>query len=101
MSRKIIRIKLLLLGKKINTETTHEFFKKPPTIFHIFQFHIRRTQQKSPSFSKFTVAALPRVNHIRRYEKNITWTTHYPRNPYPHTTKTTCDHEDDGIMETI
>ena len=25
----------------------------------------------------------------------------YPRNAYPHTTKTILDHEDDGIMETI
>ena len=41
---------------------------KPPTIFHIFQFHIRRTQQ----ISHWTITAvLPRINHIRRYEKII------------------------------
>ena len=43
--------------------------RKPPTIFHFFQFHIRRTQQ-IPHWTITT--ALPRINHIRRYEKNIT-----------------------------
>ena len=39
---------------KMNAEATHELFKiKPPTIFHIFQFHIRPTQQKSTSSAKF------------------------------------------------
>ena len=43
--------------------------EKPPTIFHIFQFHIRRTQE----ISNWTItAALPRINYIRRYKKNIT-----------------------------
>ena len=60
----MLRINLLFLidwishvaKQKINTKTTHEFFKiKLLTIFHVFQFHIRRTQQKSPSFSKFTL----------------------------------------------
>ena len=77
-------------GKKINKETTHEFFKrKPPTIFNTFQFHIRRTQQNHhfplnshwttqqnhhfPLNSHWTITtALPRINHIQRYEKNIT-----------------------------
>ena len=43
--------------------------RKPPSFFHIFQFLIRRIQQ----ISHWTItAALPRINHIRRYEKNIT-----------------------------
>ena len=46
-----------------------------------FQFDIRRTKQKPPfstnSHWTITAAALPRINHIRRYETNITWTTHY------------------------
>ena len=83
-------------GKKINTEVFHEFLKiKPPTIFHILQFHIRRTNSHSTITS-----ALPRTNHIRKYEKNITWTTRYhKRNPYSHTTKTTWNHDVDSIME--
>ena len=52
-----------MLGKKTNTETIHKYF----TFF--FDFHIRRTQQ----FPHWTMtAALPRINHIRRYEKDIT-----------------------------
>ena len=58
MSRKI----LLLLGKK---PTQKQFIK----FFTFFQFHITRTQQ----ISHWAItAALPRINHIRRYEKNIT-----------------------------
>ena len=86
MSRKNILYKFTVARQKINAETSHEFFKiKPPTIFHILQFHITRTN------SHWTITtALPRTNHIRKYEKNITWKTHYhARNPYPHTTKTT------------
>ena len=43
--------------------------RKPPTIFHIFQFIIRHTQLISHGT---ITAALPRINHIRRYEKKIT-----------------------------
>ena len=43
--------------------------RKPPPFFILFQFHIGRTQQ----ISHWTITtALPRINHIRRYEKNIT-----------------------------
>ena len=43
--------------------------RKPPPFFTFFQFHIRRTQH----FPHWTItAALPRLNHFRRYEKNIT-----------------------------
>ena len=59
MSRKILRCKA-----KTSTKT------KPPTIFHIFQFHIRRTEQIS--HWTITATALPRTKHIRRYEKKIT-----------------------------
>ena len=41
--------------------------RKPPTIFHVIQFQIRRTRQ----ISYWTITT-PRINHIRRYEKNIT-----------------------------
>ena len=50
-----------LLGKK--STKNHQPF------FHIFRFHIRRTQQ----VSHWTITtALARINYIRRYEKNIT-----------------------------
>ena len=79
---------------------------KPLTIFHIFNF-TSDVQNKSHHLSPnshwtITAAALPRINHIRKHEKNITWTSRYhTRNPYPHTTKITRDREDDGTMETI
>ena len=43
--------------------------RKPSTVFHIYPFLVRRTQQ-IPHWTITT--ALPRINHIRRYEKNIT-----------------------------
>ena len=49
----------MLLGK--NQHRNHQPF------FTFFHFHIRRTQQ----ISHWTITA-PRINHIRRYEKNIT-----------------------------
>ena len=59
--------------------------------FTFIQFHIRRTQQ----ISHWTIkTALPRINHIRRYEKNIT------HDDDQLSTETTRDHEDDGIVET-
>ena len=43
--------------------------RKPPPLFTFYQFHIRRIQQ----ISHWTITtALPRINHLRRYEKNIT-----------------------------
>ena len=64
MKRKNITYKFTVARQK----TTNHFF-------HIFQSHIRRTQQNHhfPPNSHWTItAALPRINHIRRYEKNIT-----------------------------
>ena len=49
MSRKNITHQFTVAGQKINTETTHEFLKENhQKFFRIFQFHIRRTHQKSP-----------------------------------------------------
>ena len=88
--------------------TTHEFFKIKPK--HIFSHYTISHQTYTTKITIFlqishwtiTAAALPRINHIRRHEKHIIWKTHYhTRNPYPHTTKTTGDHEGDGIIETI
>ena len=53
-----------LLGKKPTQK------QKPPTIFHIFQFHIRRKQQSS--HWTITATALPRIILIRRDGKKIT-----------------------------
>ena len=54
--------------------------KKTTNHFSHFQYHIRRTQQKSPSFSKLVTGLSqqqPGINHIREYEKNI-HETHIP-----------------------
>ena len=65
-------------------KTTNHFFA-------FFQFHIRRTQQ----ISHWTITAeIPRINHFRRYEKNIT------HDDCQLSTKPTRDHEDGGITET-
>ena len=62
-------IHLLLLGRK------------PPNIFSHFSIAHQKYTLKSPSSSKFTLdyhSTLPRIDHIRRYEKNITWTIRIP-----------------------
>ena len=85
---------------------------KPQTIFYIFQFRIRRTQQKSPSFSKFTldyhsssITQNPPYSKIPEYHMENPLShpmiINYPRNTYLHTTKRIRDHADDGIMEMI
>ena len=85
---KLLRINLQLLGKK---STQKQLMKiKSPTIFHIFQFRIRRTQHKSPSFSKFTLqyhSILPRINlfeDTRRRSHGEPTITHddYQLSPY-------------------
>ena len=76
-------------------------------------FHISRTQHKSPSFAKFTLdyhsssitqsQPYPKKREEYHMDKPLSHTMiiNNPRNPTPHTTRTTQDHEDDGIMETI
>ena len=61
MSRKILLFHTLPSKKTINH-------------FSHFQYDIRRTQQKSPSFSKLVTGLSqqqPGINQIREYEKNI------------------------------
>ena len=62
--------------------------RKPPPFFNFAVLH----QTYTTNFTMDYYNTLPRINHIRRYEKNIIHETH--------TTKTTRDHKDDGIMET-
>ena len=85
--------------------TRYQSKKNPPTIFLIFQYHIRRTQQNhhlsklvtglSQHTTQYPTWWLSTIheNDFRRYEKNIT------HDDYQLSTKTTRDHEDDGIME--
>ena len=81
MSRKNITSKFPVARQKINAKAIHEIFNiKPPTIFHIFNFtlDVHNKNHHLPPNSHWTItAALPRINHIRRYQKNITGTTHY------------------------
>ena len=69
--------------QKINAEATHEIFKfKPPTIFSSFFNFTSNVHNKNHHLSRnsqwtITAAAIHRINHILRYEKNDTWTTHY------------------------
>ena len=55
--------------------------RKPLTNFSHFSIAHQKYRAKSPSSSKFTLdyhSTLPRIDHIRRYEKNIIWTTRIP-----------------------
>ena len=88
MSRKVILYTFTVARQKINTETTQEFLiRKPPTIFHNFKFHIRRTQQKSPSFSKVHIGLSqqhcpePTTFEVTRRISH-TMIINYLRNPY-------------------
>ena len=71
--------------QKINAEATYELLQlKPPTIFHIFQFHIRLTQQKSPSSSQFTLdhhssSITQNQPHSKILEENRRTTHYYTR----------------------
>ena len=94
MSRKLLRINLLLLGKKSTQKQLNNFLKENHQPFCTFFNFTSDAQSKNHHLSPnshwtITAAASPRI-----YETNITWTT-------PYHTKTTRDHEDDGIMETI
>ena len=70
-----------MLGKKPTQKQIMDFFNiKPPTIFHFFNFtsHVHIKNHHLPPNSHWNItAALPRINHIRRFEKKITWTIHY------------------------
>ena len=46
-------------------------------------------------------STIARIDLFERYEKNITWIATITHDDYQLTTKTTRDHKDDGIMETI
>ena len=97
---KILRIKLLLLGKKSTQKQLMTFLKQNhQSFFTFFNFTADSTQQKSPSFSKFTLDYHNSNTQNHPYSK--TREEYHMDNPYPHTTKTTRDHVDDGIMETI
>ena len=81
---KNITYKFTVARQKINTERTREFFSR-------FSISHQAYTTKITIFLQIHIglitAALPRMNHIRRYEKNITWTTHYqlstkPISPY-------------------
>ena len=73
---KNITYKFTVARQKINAETTHEFFTRtPPTFFTFFNFtsDVHNKNQHLPPNSHWTItAALPRINHIRINEKNIT-----------------------------
>ena len=82
MSRKTFTYKFTVAKQKNNAKTTHEFFeRKPPTIFHIFQFHIRsilQNRHNSPN-SHWTLSQhITQNQSVRRYEKKIAWTSHIP-----------------------
>ena len=78
MSRKTIT----LLGKN------HQPF------FHISQSYIRRTQQNH----QFHIGLSQHITQNQPYSKIRE--EYHMDNPYHQTTKTTQDHEDDGIMQT-
>ena len=113
MSRKILLFHALLSKK--NNQHFFTFFK--------FKSDLHNKNQHFSPNSDGTITASARINHIGRYEKNISnkhtcglyarycsLSTSIHHHPYqqttripnePHTTKTTRDHEDVGIMETI
>ena len=77
MRRKNITYTITAARQKINTETTHEFFKrKPPTFFTFFNLtsdvHNKNHHFPPNSDCTITAAALPKINRIRKYDKNIT-----------------------------
>ena len=74
--QKNITYKFTIARQKINAEATHDFFKRkpPPTFSHFSVSHHTYTT----NFTLDYHSTLPRINHIRRYERNITWTTHIP-----------------------
>ena len=78
--------------QKINTEATQEFLKiKPPTFFNILQFNIRRTKQKSPSPSKFTLdhhsSSITQNQLHSKIREDITWQPSITHDDYQLSTK--------------
>ena len=115
MSRKSLPIKLLILLKwishvvrqKIYAKATHEFFKiKPSTNFSQYSISNQTVDDKNHHLSKFATVLSQQQPYqkptiFEKYEKKITWLSTITPVDYQLSTKTTRDHEDDGIMETI
>ena len=104
---KILRINLLLLGKKSTRKQLMNFFKrKPPTILSHFSISYQTYTTKIAIFLQIDVGLSQQKHYPEStiFEDTRTISRDNPlahRKPISHTTKTTRDHEDDGIMETI
>ena len=65
----------MLLGKTSSQNQLMNFIKKPPTFFIFFNFTSdvhNKNHQLPPNSQWIITTALPRIDHIQRYEKNTT-----------------------------
>ena len=98
--------------QKINAEAIHEFFKQNHQPFFKYFNFTSDIHNKNHHLSKLTLDYHNSITQNQKYSKireeyhmenplSHTMIINFPQNPYPHSTKTTRDPEDDALMETI